>query len=372
MTIADKIRRSPSDHEQRRGLAGDLAGLGGPRRDDAPLEGATRRSLLRRRKDERVPAEPSLAATWTTGSRLTTRTLRWVIAGSMLAGPTAVALHFLDAPAPPAPVAATGLDERLMSRRSVASEVAAHWVQLWLTTPQERAGDLAAVFPGPVHLPKTAATVANVRVLDALPAAPGAWAVTVGVDVTPPKQPVVRRYYQVPVAVSGEAGQVSAAPAAVPAQVSGPRSTDASQGAYIATVSTTSPLGQTVSAYLTSALTGQGDVARYVTPGRPLQAIATGPGVYASVQVQSIQASQRVPGAVDDATPPEGDTVHVLVQAVLAEKGAPQGEGRATTYPLTLRARDGRWEISAIDAALYQPDDGTRSGASTSSATSVH
>ena len=108
------------------------------------------------------------------------------------------------------------------------------------------------------------------------------------------------------------------------------------------------------------------------TPEQVWEAIATGPGVYASVQVQSIQASQRVPGAVDDATPPEGDTVHVLVQAVLAEKGAPQGEGRTATYPLTLRARDGRWEIAAIDAALYQPDDGTPSGASTSSATPAH
>lgn len=53
--------------------------------------------------------------------------------------------------------------------------------------------------------------------------------------------------------------------------------------------------------------------------------------------------------------------MHVLVQAVLSGR---EGRRRGRVdHDLPLTLFDGRWEISAIDAALYQSEDDTPSGA---------
>lgn len=310
--------------------------------------GAVRRRVL----DDGHPQ-----ATWTTGSRLATRVSTVAVLAALAAGPVALGWQVLHPDA--APVEAAGsIDERLLSRRSVASEVASQWVTAWLTTPEDRAGQLQAMFPGKLELPKVASTVGNVRVLDAIASDVGVWSVTVAADVTSPGgKRSARRYFRVPVAVAGEAGQVAGSPMSAPAPVPGPGGTTYDAGSYSVVVATTAPLGATVSAFLAEGLTGA-DVTRYITPGTDLAQLIAPQAAYASARVVDIRADREAPGASDDQAPPDGAQLHALVQVELHEPGeALDAGGLSATYPLTLTARGGRWEVSAIDTAFAHGED---------------
>lgn len=310
--------------------------------------GATRRRML----DDEQPQ-----ATWTTGSRLATRVSTVAVLAALAAGPVALGWQFLRPDAAPVEVAGS-IDERLLSRRSVASEVAAQWVTAWLTTPEDRAGQLQAVFPGKLELPKVASTVGNVRVLDAVASDVGVWSVTVAADVTSPGgKHSARRYFRVPVAVAGEAGEVAGSPMSAPAPVPGPGATTYDAGSYGIAVASTAPLGQTISAYLAEGLTGA-DVTRYITPGTDLAQLVAPQAAYGSAHVVDIHADREAPGASDGQAPPDGAQLHALAQVELHEPGeAPDAGGLTATYPLTLTARGGRWEVSAIDTALTHTED---------------
>jgi hypothetical protein len=81
-------------------------------------------------------------------------------------------------------------------------------------------------------------------------------------------------------------------------------------------------------------------VTRYISPGVPI--VAVDPAPYKSVDLRAVT------GLSDEAPPSEGEIAHVLATAI----GTDVAKRPATTqYALTLAARDGRWEVSAIDLA---------------------
>lgn len=377
--FAVRARRDPPPvpPPPRRGLGGDVAlapgqGLSAPvdldLDDDTPGDtpgagpdgsagrGGPRRAWRRLRA--RHLREDNPQATWTTGSRLGTRAGSIALLAAIACGPAALLWQALTPPraAPATAASATVFDERMESRRAIAGEVALQWVRAWLTTPSSSAESLRGLYAGEVGLPKTAAAVSELRIVDAVPADVGVWSVTVVGTVTPAGAKTgVTRYFAVPIAVSGggETGPVSAAPVSAPAPVSGPGSLQVRTGGdYPAFVAPSGPLGSSVAAFLSAYLTGA-DVSRYLTPGSTVRPIGTVGTAYAAAGSVGVRADRSGAGITDASTPADGAQVRVLVTASLTERGVddPQ-QSLQTQIPLRLTARGGRWEISAVDAAL--------------------
>lgn len=93
-----------------------------------------------------------------------------------------------------------------------------------------------------------------------------------------------------------------------------------------------------MAAFLSAYLSGQGDITRYLKPGVGISAITPAP--YTAVKVVDISADREIPSK-----PAEG-----AVAKVAANAYAMTGENPlAVRYTLTITARAGRWEISALD-----------------------
>lgn len=296
-------------------------------------------------------AERGPAARHSTGHRLGTRAVGIGLAVAVASGPVALGWEVLKPAPAPAAERAAGFDQRAVSRRSVAAEVAVASVEAWLGTARADAKQLAGRFPGLVELPEQAVLVSGTRMVDAVASAPGVWSVTVTASTrTAAGRPARQRYYQVLVAVEGDPGSVKAAPMALPAAVPGPqRPEDVGSGAYSVTVAAESPLGSAVRAFLAAMLTGAGEVSRYTTPGSDLRVVAA---PYASAAVTGVQADQAVTGSVDSQAPADGAQARVQASVALGEKGARRGSLLSASVPLTLTARGGRWEVTSIDTAL--------------------
>lgn len=322
----------------RLGLGGNLAGAPDPGRPTSA---------------EDLPAEKNAQERWTNGSVLATRAVSGLLMACLAAGPVALVWKAVDSG--PAPVAQQQAEvtRDSVARRAVASEQAAAWVQAWLTTPRERAAELRTWWTGPVDLPVEVGTASDVRVVDAVATAPGVWAVTVAATVTPPKGEPTRRYFMVPVQVDGGAGDAAASVKALPAPVQAPPAAQIPTSPYGVTVPSGSPVTDSVQAFMNAYLTGEGDVSRYVTPGSSLQAISESPQ-YAAADVVSVRITERVENVASGSTPTEGQVLHALVEVRLTELGAKEKSryGRTASWPLTLTARDGRWEITDLDGTF--------------------
>lgn len=344
------------------GGPGVRPGLGGQLKARPPAgpaasgTGARRGGVARprRRKDGQPAGGPQVeqaCSRWSRGNQLATWLGTVLLVGSVGSGPIALGWQLLRSPAPAAE-AASGWDERLMARRAVASEVAATFVRRWLANTSATPQALRDLYPGALTFPKAAPVVGQVSVVNAVASAPGVWAVTVGADLTPPGGQPMRRFYLVPIQVAGEGAAVAASPQAPPAPVAGPAGVNAEGGAYSVNVNPSGSLGSTVSAFLQAALTGQGEVARYLTPGAPVRGLAVGGGAYGQVNVREIRAQEDVPGANAAGTPAEGTRVRVLAGYELWDTPAGQGPGLSAASALTLTARGGRWEVAGIDTHL--------------------
>jgi hypothetical protein len=74
------------------------------------------------------------------------------------------------------------------------------------------------------------------------------------------------------------------------------------------------------------------------------------------VTVTTLQAASA--SAITNTTvPSDGATARVQAEVLLRERGAASGEGLSASYPLTLTARGGRWEVTRIDTALQRATD---------------
>lgn len=164
------------------------------------------------------------------------------------------------------------------------------------------------------------------------------WSVTVSAEVHDAAESVTRRYFQVPVAVDGQ----KVAALALPAVVSGPTAAEAPALAYSAQAEADSPLHTTISDFFAAYLAGTGDVARYTTPGAQITAVEPAP--FTATRLLELRLSDR---DVDPkAEPSDGATVKALA---LAELTVNDNQLVTAQYALSLRARDGRWEISQLD-----------------------
>lgn len=145
-----------------------------------------------------------------------------------------------------------------------------------------------------------------------------------------------RRYFQVAVWL----GQGTMRVVGLPAPVAGPVQGASVNLDYQSQVTDTDPAGQTISAFLTAYLTGA-DVSVYTTPGVTLAAVTPAP--YVSVDTTMI-AVDKTPAA----PPSNGTKLRALATATVSSS---QGQRLVATWALTLTARAGRWEITAIDLA---------------------
>lgn len=184
----------------------------------------------------------------------------------------------------------------------------------------------------------------------------GYWSVTVAAHVTSPGKAAAKstpeteasavatlRYFQVPVyAVAGGGFTATALPAevAAPATGTGP---EVGYGAPVPADGHDAAVAA-VSEFLSAYLTGSADLDRYLSPGTDLNAVSPPP----YKQVEVTQLAEKDGAFIANAAATEGERRELLVDVVATDRS---GQGRPLTYALALKARDGRWEIAALEAA---------------------
>ncbi|MGB8385561.1 MAG: conjugal transfer protein, partial [Dermatophilaceae bacterium] len=186
------------------------------------------------------------------------------------------------------------------------------------------------------ELPAVAFGASNPAVASITPA-DGVWAVTVAVTVSDQRAATARRFYQVPVTVTG--GTVAAL--SLPTPVAGPTVAAGPGVDYPVQLASTGPVAVTVAQFLAAYSAGSGEVTRYVSPGVAISAITPAP--YSSVQVTDLRCDSTVDSGE---AAPEGQRLRLLATA-----RASVTDTQATTvvYALTVTGRAGRWEVEAID-----------------------
>lgn len=325
-----------------------------------------RRAVTPEPEPEFVEAVDGAAGGWVTASsgavaNLTTL-LRWGAWLLLLVGPLLGILAFVRPPAeagtaPPVP----------KTTSSATAAGPAGFAQLYVAAYVEAGkgteASLAPYFPQMRNISLEATP--HVQQADRLAAvrvtgvSSGYWSVTVAARITSTKAAKqagtasaetaaasvgVLRYFQVPVKSAGSGGGFVAA--ALPAEVAAP---DAGEGLtldYGTPVpadthdAATAAVGEFLSAYLS----GSGELDRYLSPGTDLAAVSPAP--YGRIEVS--QLAEQGGDFQMDAPATEGARRQLLVD--IWATGS-DGQVRPLTYAIALKARDGRWEIAALEAA---------------------
>lgn len=338
-----------SQRPARPGLGGSLAGSSVPGRALSTAQ-------------ETEPSEPAYAASWTAGSGFLTRGLRFVLWGALACGPAALLVSSTQTP-PATATSAAAQTPAMAARRAAASEVGTEWVKAWLTTPAADADSIKSLWAGPLRLPARAANAVNPSVMETVAVAPGVWSVTVAVDVTPPDGASQRRYFRVPVSVAGGDGTSRAHPMTLPAEISGPSDMSPPGSGYSVVLAPSSPAGVTAAGFLSGLLAGASDITRWSAPS--MTATPVRPAPYRDVQISQLEASADMPGLISG-TPVDGASAQLLVTVDLRRSAAaakpstaapstaaPSSDTSTVTgqYLVTVTARAGRWEVSALDSA---------------------
>jgi hypothetical protein len=144
----------------------------------------------------------------------------------------------------------------------------------------------------------------------------------------------VQRWWSV--AMSEQAGGYAVL--GLPSPVPGPGHGSAPSLAYVNAASPEAT--KAVSDFLAAYATGVGDVSRYVSPGSGIGAIVPAP--YSTVKVRSVNTVNEVPAGV----PKDRAQVRALVVVDLV---VGDGQQQESQYALTLTARGGQWEVSAVE-----------------------
>lgn len=289
--------------------------------------------------DEPTADVPAKVEGWTNGGRLRTNAITALILGALLVVPTATSLALGGGRTVPP---ATKRDETpMVSSEARAGEFASGYVKAWLAPSGANALD--SYYRGVLTVPASQPPkLDQVSIADIRPAGAGRLSVTVGADVDG-----VRRYFSVPLQVTGDS--VSAlglpAPVAAPVRSQGPRQ------AYDEDVLRSGPAGQAISAFLNALLAGQGDISRYTSPGRSIAAVTPAP--YARAELQTARAIGTEP-----ATTKDGTRLQVLATTVLTDASKRQF---LASYALELTTRGGRWEVSSQQLAPQTIPDPTPS-----------
>lgn len=301
--------------------------------------------------------------TLSTGATANLTTLmRWAAWALLLAGPLLAVAAWMRPPAAAGAPQTTAKAPVVQQDGAGPAGFAQLYVAAYVTAGQGSEASLAPYFPGMRDVSLTAASgaqhaerVAAVRVRDV---SAGYWSVTVAarlvsdLKAAPAKDAAgqgdgrtveVLRYFQVP--VRGQGGGYVAA--GLPAEVSAPAlSGQQPKLAYGAPVpaDVKDPATGAVAEFLAAYLSGTGQLDRYLSPGTTMAAVSPAP--YRQVQVT--QLAQRGGEFRANALVSAGAERNLLVDVTATDQ---YGQTRPLTYSLSLKARDGRWEIAALDAA---------------------
>jgi conjugative transposon protein TcpC len=303
----------------------------------------------RRRPPARHPTESefhSPIGQWTNGSNLKTKAATVGLVGALALSPAGVVVGLAAASGGSAPTAdRTAVDRR--GEQAAVEEFAARFVTTWLSADadnaEQRLSGLIEI-PDGAEFPTegqqaTDPTVAEVDRLDA-----GRWSVTIAVTATPRgSDRGVRRFYAVPVVY--DAGQLVGL--ALPSPVAAPTMAETPSLSYPGDLASTHPAWRTVAGFMGALLAGSGDITRYLTPGTHVAPVLPVP--FAEVRISQI-ATQAEVGVDPARTPADGTRLAVLVTAAGSPTPA-DAAGLTVQYALVLTGRDGRWEVSEVEAS---------------------
>lgn len=233
-----------------------------------------------------------------------------------------------------------------MRTTAVAADPAGYaqlFVHAWLRSSADDTSSaqarLAQSMAPDVELPDPAAdaqsTPQSVTAVRSAQRTGGTWSVTVAAQYSDGAV----RYYAVPVAADrvGASFAVTGAPGVV----SGPVRAEVPKSSYGVSVPE-GDLSAAVGEFLAAYLTGAGEVDRYLAPGVRLSPVSPAP--YTAVTVQQVSAVEEAAAA--EQVPADGTKVRVLARVEARDSG-----GRwPLAYELALKARSGRWEVSALES----------------------
>lgn len=298
-----------------------------------------------------------LGSRWTMGRYFATKGVTAILWIALLCGPIALGAQLLHTPED-APPTAAGDAQPAASLTTQAGALAVVLVGAWLSSTADDPSALRALLPdaqvvAPSATPYRDAVVAEASRPDAQGVVRVVVAVFVDEPAIDPVPPVTApsgataevttnwalRYFQVAVAtVDG------ISPLAEPALVSPPSHATELDGPSVALVMSG---GEATAAtlFLSAFLTGSEDVVRFTSPDAAIVPLSGAP--YAAVRPIEAFADRDV----DDA-PVAGEELHVRVSVAAI---AHDESARVLTYWLTLRGRDGRWEVAGIDPGPHVP-----------------
>ena len=133
-----------------------------------------------------------------------------------------------------------------------------------------------------------------------------------------------------------------------------------------ALVSEDRPVFKTVSGFLAAMLTGQGELAPYVTAGSTLT--AEQPPRFTTMAIERVQTNSEAATAQD--VPPKADVIEVTVRAVMQTAS---GVLMPMDFPLVMSVAGGHWQVDRINDApsIITPTDLGLSGPITTTATTT-
>ena len=298
-----------------------------------------------------LPSAPIATASHQSTSTWATKATTGVLTAALLLGPVGAATGLLalrTATQPDTqPTGSAPAD--LSSQRATAGEYATRLVVAWLQATQTNDQDLRALLDQPPAASSRTPFKVTAPAVAAIIAQPDdIWAVTVAATVTDARERATRRYFQVPVRLH----DATLTALTLPSPVAGPAHTTTTDVDYPAIIALTSVLAAGIGQFLDAYLTADGDVTRYLTPGTALPPVT--PPAYTDVTLQDLRADTDLD---PDSPPADATSLRVLATATAAVTDT---QTVTVTYPLTLTARDGRWEVTAIDPApALDPTDST-------------
>lgn len=237
--------------------------------------------------------------------------------------------------------------------RQLAQGHALQVARAWASASQEDPGQVTELLPqlSVSDLPAAVDPVVGVVVQDAEPVDEVTWAVTVAVtsrttaSEDEPAAPSTTQYLRVAVAVDGHSARVLT----LPAIVAGPAPMTMPELAYPRDLPSRSEVAGSIGGFMSALLAGEGDVARYTTPGAEMRPVTPAP--YAEVQVTEVRTTQTESDPI--ASPTGGQVLEVLVSVTASTEDRTD----RLQYPLQLTARDGRWEVTRVRPGPLVTDD---------------
>lgn len=303
--------------------------------------------LPKKKASQPTSSEPDTTAQtaqWTNGADLGSRGVTIAIVAALVCGPVALAFTALSGGGSSEAATRVVSSEQPSPLQQSAGSFAAGFVGAWLAADRDDSSALDAYTTANIELPKAGFQYRDLAVASANTTTDGLAQIVVAANV---KDDTVdadkgdqwpRRYFQVTVADGGN--KLSAV--GLPAPVAGPRhTTDGISLGYGETISTSSAAGKTVNAFLAAYLTGQGDTEPYTAPSKSIPPIDPAP--YTSLSVSTLTAT-----TTPSDHPTDGASVNVYATVTVSNS---VGQQVTATYPITLRARADRWEVSALGTA---------------------